>query len=1288
MAGCVLLSTLAVVAVAAAGPAQADSFTWLGPTSLVATGGSRTLPTVSCPSTGQCTTVDGRGEEITFNPSSGAIASRRALDVNGTVASVSCTSGSQCDAVDTGGNEIPFNPTTGALIGAGSRNVDTDQLTSVSCVSGTSCTAVDRNGREVSFNPNSPAVAGPTTIDSTTQLNAVSCVSNPPGAQCAAVDTAGTEVTFAIASNLAESGATTLDIDGSRAVAAVSCASTTVCSAVDGSGYEASFNPSGGGSLIGVATQVDVNNSLGVALHGVSCPSTSQCVAVDSLGNEVTYASAASPAPAVSSVDGTTVLNAVSCPASASSCGAVDNHSHALGFSTSGTAAAAHSIAAPMLPALACPSRTQCSAIDSGSDEVTFDPTTGAINSAGVQAIDTSGNGLTAISCLSTVECTAVDTGGFEVTFDPANGNEIANGFFSLESNPLRSVACQVVSSAAQCTAVDSSGNEVTFNPETSTITPDTPAPVDTTGGALQSVACPSGAQCTAVDSLGNEVTFNPVTGNHYTTQQAIRVDSSSGNNLLSVACPSATQCTAVDQGGYVVTFVNPATAPPSGVVPQDLESLSPSTSLNALACPTASQCTTVDSMGNEATFNPSASNLNATLLTPLGGANSLGGVACQSTSICVAVDAEGNGFSGIQPPVAIGGAPPTISGTAQQSDQLTETNGSWTNFPTGYTYAWQDCTSPTDSTTCSAIPGATAAQYTPVTADVGDYIRVQETASNAGGSGAALSAATAEVTPAPATSSGAPTITSATYFQQGQMLTEHHGAWSEQDLGAPITYDYQWEDCDTSGANCTPSNGVGATTQSYTPNANDVGHRLRVTEVADNGGTPVPPAAASAATSVIEPGPPANTAPPTIVGAAVQQGQTLTDRHGTWTNSGTSTTYAYQWEDCDPSGANCVPISGATGQTYTPTITDVGDTLVVQETAANGGRPVAAPVVSAATTGVLPAPPSNISPPTIAGAIEQGQTLTEGNGLWSSGVDAPTGYSYQWEDCDASGANCARIAGATSPTYTPATSDVGHALVVLETASNSGGNSASVASAPTAPAAPAAAPPIQATSQSAKPVQTNGATIRAQLMTRGLAVSWQFVYGSNTRYDAGSPVESIAAGGPPVVSVSRVLTSLKPDTKYHYRVVETVAAGPYAPAATAYGHDLTFTTDSLGKIVLGNAKLSVSPTGVVRIPLECQSPLTCVDRFSITKTAEIGHGASRHFASVLCNTNVNRVPAGKSRAVSITLTNGCLALLQAAFGHKMSATFTTRPRSGQLGVIRTITLVASPPRKTSRKGA
>src|SRR4051812_4682777 len=90
----------------------------------------------------------------------------------------------------------------------------------------------------------------------------------------------------------------------------------------------------------------------------------------------------------------------------------------------------------------------------------------------------------------------------------------------------------------------------------------------------------------------------------------------------------------------------------------------------------------------------------------------------------------------------------------------------------------------------------------------------------------------------------------------------------------------------------------------------------------------------------------PVNVARPAIAGAA-KQGETLAESHGSWTNDPTS--YDIRWEDCNASAGSCVPIAGATDQSYTLTADDVGHTVVVEETAANSSGS-GTPATSAAT--------------------------------------------------------------------------------------------------------------------------------------------------------------------------------------------------------------------------------------------------------------------------------------------------------------------------------------------------
>lgn len=70
---------------------------------------------------------------------------------------------------------------------------------------------------------------------------------------------------------------------------------------------------------------------------------------------------------------------------------------------------------------------------------------------------------------------------------------------------------------------------------------------------------------------------------------------------------------------------------------------------------------------------------------------------------------------------------------------------------------------------------------------------------------------------------------------------------------------------------------------------------------------------------------------------------------NGAWSNSPVA--YGYQWEDCNSEGKSCTPILGATNANYTPVSGDVGDTLVAQVTAINGGGSVLA---SSATSTVV----------------------------------------------------------------------------------------------------------------------------------------------------------------------------------------------------------------------------------------------------------------------------------------------------------------------------------------------
>jgi hypothetical protein len=85
---------------------------------------------------------------------------------------------------------------------------------------------------------------------------------------------------------------------------------------------------------------------------------------------------------------------------------------------------------------------------------------------------------------------------------------------------------------------------------------------------------------------------------------------------------------------------------------------------------------------------------------------------------------------------------------------------------------------------------------------------------------------------------------------------------------------------------------------------------------------------------------------------------------------------------------------------------------------------------------------PIVIAPAVIAGTPLQGQTLTASPGTWG---DEPASYGYQWQHCDAAGANCTDVAGATASTYAVTAAEVDFTLHVAVTATNRFGSASSV---------------------------------------------------------------------------------------------------------------------------------------------------------------------------------------------------------------------------------------------------
>ena len=209
--------------------------------------------------------------------------------------------------------------------------------------------------------------------------------------------------------------------------------------------------------------------------------------------------------------------------------------------------------------------------------------------------------------------------------------------------------------------------------------------------------------------------------------------------------------------------------------------------------------------------------------------------------------------------------------------------------------------------------------------------------------------------------------------------------------------------------------------------------------------------------------GAPSASTPPTIVGVP-QTAKTLAGIPGTWAG-GKPVTFAYQWQRCDAAGGSCLPIAGATAETYLPIADDVGHALALAVTAqAPGGSATSTspPTVAVAAGGATAARPAATTAPTVTGAPVVGQSLSSSVGVW---IGAPNSFAYQWRRCNATGGQCVAIVGATLATYTLTPDDIGATVSLVVTATGKGGSTAApavvtpvVSAAPVPPAVPGSA--------------------------------------------------------------------------------------------------------------------------------------------------------------------------------------------------------------------------------------
>jgi lysozyme len=184
-----------------------------------------------------------------------------------------------------------------------------------------------------------------------------------------------------------------------------------------------------------------------------------------------------------------------------------------------------------------------------------------------------------------------------------------------------------------------------------------------------------------------------------------------------------------------------------------------------------------------------------------------------------------------------------------------------------------------------------------------------------------------------------------------------------------------------------------------------------------------------------------------------------------------------WQWTDCStvPGFAHCSD----------------GDRM-------NGGDPGAV-TIAAYPTGA----PAASTAPSVVGITQAGKALAAVPGVWAGGK--PVRFSYQWQRCDAAGANCQPVPGAIGEKYVANADDVGHSLSVVVAAQSAEGV-ASTASAPTAAIAAAGTKPSARPAALTRPdvagLAQAGQTLTAEVGTwsgspKSFAYQWRRCDGS-----------------------------------------------------------------------------------------------------------------------------------------------------------------------------------------------
>lgn len=322
-------------------------------------------------------------------------------------------------------------------------------------------------------------------------------------------------------------------------------------------------------------------------------------------------------------------------------------------------------------------------------------------------------------------------------------------------------------------------------------------------------------------------------------------------------------------------------------------------------------------------------------------------------------------------------------------------------------------------------------------------------------------------LTMTPPSNDTAPALSPSGSQPVGTAIATSSGVWSGTKT---IEYEYAWQDCGL--ANSCPSASTGATItgaeeKSFVPPPGLKDHYIRAVVTAKNdfptfglvkAVTPAQKVVASASSvpgynQGSAPSAPAVLDPAAGTGFAIP-GSRLRVPDGSWNinpcsvvQGGLACSFGFRWTRCaagavtdaDPS---CELVTSAAGtaiatQELTLTERDIGHRFCAKVRASNANGSFQTSC-SGLTNEVFPSAPSVVKAPFVEGAVAVGGSLAGNAGLWKP---APFSYRRQWQQCDAAGASCSSISGATTAAYKPTAADVGHTLRVLVTADSNQDN-------------------------------------------------------------------------------------------------------------------------------------------------------------------------------------------------------------------------------------------------------